>query len=43
MKELLYLYTKNIHFSFDDNIYIQNDGAAMGSPLGPILGNIFTI
>ena len=41
MKELLYLCTKNVHFSFDNNIYIQNDGVAMGSPLGPILANIF--
>ena len=40
MKELLYLCTKNIHFSFDNNIYIQNDGIAMGSPLGPKLVNI---
>ena len=29
--------TKNVHFSFDNNIYIQNDGIAMESPLGPIL------
>ena len=41
MKELLYLCTKNVHFSFDKNIYIQNDGVALGSPLGSILANIF--
>ena len=36
MKELLYLRIKNVHFSFDNNIYIQNDGVVMGSPLVPI-------
>ena len=41
MKELLYLCTKNVHFSFNNDIYIQNDGVAMGCPLGPVLGNIF--
>ena len=42
MKELLYLCTKKVHFSFDNNIYLQNDGVAMGSLLGPILANICT-
>ena len=37
MKELLYLCTKNVNFSFDNSIYNQSDGVAMGSPLGPIL------
>ena len=32
MKELLNLCTKSVHFTFDDNIYVQNDGVAMGSP-----------
>ena len=32
MKELLNLCTKSVHFAFDDNIYVQNDGVAMGSP-----------
>ena len=41
MKKLLYLCTKNVHFSFDNNIYLQNNGIAMESPLGPILTNIF--
>ena len=40
MKELLYLCTKNIHFSFENKTYIQNDGVAMGPLLVPILANI---
>ena len=43
MKELFYLCTKNVRFSFDNNIYIQNDGVAIGSPLGPILASIFMV
>ena len=43
MKELLYLCTKNVHFSFNNEIYMQNDGVAMGSPLGPVLANIFMV
>ena len=30
MKELLYLRTKNVHFLFDNNFYIQNHGVAIG-------------
>ena len=43
MRELLYLCTKNVHFTFNNKIYIQNDGVAMGSPLGPVLANIFMV
>ena len=43
MKELLYLCTKNVHFSFSSEIYMQNDGVAMGFPLGPVLANIFIV
>ena len=32
MKELLTLCTKNVHFTFDNVIKVQNDGVAMGSP-----------
>ncbi|MEC8569013.1 MAG: reverse transcriptase domain-containing protein, partial [Pseudomonadota bacterium] len=39
--ELLTLATLNVEFSFNDNMYRQVDGVAMGSPLGPILANIF--
>ena len=41
LRELLVLCTKNMHFSFDNSIYRQVDGVAMGSPLGPVLANIF--
>ena len=40
MKELFYLCTKNVRF-FNDQINIQNDGAAMGLLLGPVLADIF--
>ena len=43
MKDLLYLCTKHVHFTFGGKIYIQIDGVAMGSPLGPVLANIFMI
>ena len=43
MKELLNLYTKSVHFTFEGNMYVQNDGVAMGSPLGPFLANIFMV
>ena len=43
MKELLFLCTKNVHFTFNNQIYIQLDGVAMGSPLGPVLANIFMV
>ena len=43
MKELLIICTKNIHFTFINETYIQVDGVAMGSPLGPVLANIFMV
>ena len=36
LKELLLLCTKHPHFRFNGGIYIQIDGVAMGSPLGPL-------
>ena len=41
MKQLLLLCTKNVHFTFNEEIYTQKDGVAMGSPLGPVIANIF--
>ena len=35
------LVTTGVEFSFDDVMYRQVDGVAMGSPLGPVLANIF--
>ena len=43
MKDLLYLCTKHVHFTYGGKIYIQIDGVAMESPLGPLLANIFMI
>ena len=43
LKELLLLCTKHVHFKFNDEIYIQCDGVVIGSPLGPLLPNIFMI
>ena len=43
MKKLLTLCTKNVHFSFNNEIYIQIDGVAMGSPLGLGIANIFMV
>ena len=41
MKELLLRCTFNIQFKFDGLFYQQTDGVAMGSPLGPLLSDIF--
>jgi predicted GIY-YIG superfamily endonuclease len=41
MKKLLVFCLKQNHFSFEGQYYDQIDGVAMGSPLGPILANIF--
>ena len=43
MKDLLYLCTKHVHFTYGGKIYIQIDRVAMGSPLGPLSANIFMI
>ena len=32
---------KQNHFLFDDKVYNQVDGVAMGSPLRPVMANIF--
>ena len=38
-KELLSLATKESYFIFNELLYKQIDGVAMGSPLGPTLAN----
>ena len=40
-RDLLNLLTKELFFTFSKKFYIQVDGVAMGSPLSPILANIF--
>ena len=41
LKQLLRLATKESYFLFNGLLYKQNDGVAMGSPLGPSLANPF--
>ena len=40
-RKMLRLVTLGVEFSFDNVMYRQVDGVAMGSPLGPVLANIF--
>ena len=39
--ELMKSATVSVEFSFNNTMYKQTDGVAMGSPLGPALANIF--
>ena len=41
MRELILLCTKNVYFTFNSETFIKVDGVAIGSPLAPILANIF--
>ena len=43
MRELLYLYTRNAHFTLNSKTYLQVDGVAIGSLLDPALANIFMV
>ncbi len=38
---LIHLVNANNYFEFNGKIYLQRDGLAMGSPLAPILANIY--
>ena len=40
-RKMLLKATTEVEFSFDNQMYKQVDGVAMGSPLGPVLANIF--
>ena len=39
--KLLEIATTNQLFQFDGQLYEQTDGVAMGSPLGPLMANVF--
>nr|VZI52560.1 unnamed protein product [Spirometra erinaceieuropaei] len=41
LKEILLRCTLNVQFLFDNQLYRQIDGVAMGSPLGPLLADVF--
>ena len=43
MKKLLTLCTKGLHFTLNNEIYVQNDGVAMRFRLGPILANVLMV
>ena len=43
MREMLTLCTKIVHFKYNRKIFVQTDGVAMGSPLGPVFADIFMI
>ena len=41
LKKLILLCTENVQFLFNNDIYRQKDGVAMGSPIGPLLADVF--
>ena len=41
LKKLFHFATAQTHFLFNGDYYDQVDGVAMGSPLGPVLANLF--
>ena len=43
MVNILLLCTRNVHFTFNNEIYIQNNGVTMGSPLAQIPAGIFMV
>ena len=43
LKKLFLFATSQTHFIFNSKFYNQIDGVAMGSPLAPVLANIFMV
>ena len=43
LKDLLNLCKKNVHFSINGQLYLWEDGIAMGSPLTPVTAGIFMV
>ena len=43
LKKLILLCTKGVHFTLYGESYVQTDGVAMCSPLGPVLAGIFMV
>jgi len=41
LRKMLELSVQDCHFIFNNQLFIQRDGVAMGSPLGPTLANAF--
>ena len=41
LQKLFKIATSETHFIFSNKIYDQTDGVSMGSPLAPILANLF--
>ena len=43
MRALLLMCTKSVRFTINNEVYVQVDGVAMGSPLGPVIAGIFMV
>ena len=42
-KKCSYVVQINVHFTFNEEVYKQTDGVAMGSLLGPVIADIFMV
>lgn len=40
---MLILCPKNVHFTFNEEVYKQTDGVSILSPLGPVLADFFIV
>ena len=43
VREIILLCTKNVRFTFRNVVYLQTNGVAVGSPLGPVFAGIFLV